>query len=819
MPEFSGMSLEQIEFRQADNDTIMLILANIKAPSGKPGLPPQAPVEGEARLEEVYVPTPERLRATLKDHTVPQAEKDLPYVRIVTTATNHAAADVEWTYRLDRGPWRTFRDGPELLLRDPAFYFQGWHQIDVRGRLKGHPLTLGRVVGSFKVLMDSMAPLQQARVEDGELELGGFDFVTPREDLEYSVEKAPGQFSAWTPGSRMTLEQARALAAANDGVLRVRCRDASGNVSTAEVSLRKLGETELPTADQVAAGCGCAQTPGADAGWLLALLGLALLGLRRRRAAGLLVVAAAAGLGLGLAGCSKTAGHQPDGGLPPCTLHTECSVLQCQPSTHCGVNAVPLCIQGQCECGEELKVGSAGSHSSLAVANNTVLVAAYNDCWGDLMVGRVARTDVGQNTIVYDNQWEFVDGIPWQNDPEVPTSTVRGGQRRKGEKVGRFTAVSHDAAANPVVAYYDVDRGALKYARHDGTAWKIMFVDFVGVDLDDDEPWDGDVGRYAVISMRGTERTPGIVYLAQFLPTEAPTTYRSELRYAQATTANPSTPADWEIFILDAVDVIAPTDQQGNPLEPVSWPLGDWPKGLGVTSAIERTSDGRPVIVYYDSVNGNLKAVEHDGTTFTAPIILDGEAEDGTDTGNRGLFPSLKLDPVDPTIWHVVYVDVDRKQLRYLRSSDPVVSEVIDDGLREEQNPITGLPMPVSHMVGYDAKIVVVQDDVYVAYQDATTHELRWATPRTDTCRVGGVDQRCWDLEVIKGDKPVELDPNGGYTGYEGAYGFYVNLVLDANTAFISTYVINEWDEGDPMMGRPPMNQWVEIFARQLTPG
>jgi hypothetical protein len=46
-----------------------------------------------------------------------------------------------------------------------------------------------------------------------------------------------------------------------------------------------------------------------------------------------------------------------------------------------------------------------------------------------------------------------------------------------------------------------------------------------------------------------------------------------------------------------------------------------------------------------------------------------------------------------------------------------------------------------------------------------------------------------------------------------------VNLVMDANTAFISTYVINEWDEGDPMTGRPPMNQWVEVFARQLGPG
>jgi len=812
MPELMGVKMEYLEFRSNDAQDMMLILANLSLPSPVPPAPlPTLPVVTDARLVEVSVPTPAQWRASQLDPTVAKEQKDVPTVRIAVAPTRAHAEDVQWQYRLNGTIWRSFRNGPELVLRDPTFTFQGWHRIEVRGRIKGHPQSLERQPQVFDVLIDSMPPLQKATLEDGEVIFNGFDLVTARNDLRYSYEFEPGRFSEWSDRGSMSLSRAQRLAEAHGGVLRVRVKDEAGNVSEAEIAQNVLGAVPVVKA---AAGCGCATSSGSSplAVFLLGMLGLVFF--RRRRSAkrpvtflmtALFAVALVALLGL--AGCAKKAGAGDSDAhvVPSCTDDDECAALQCEDGQ------IPLCIDNTCQCMDDLVWGKIGQYSSLAVSYSDIMVSAYNARYGDLMFGRINKNDIGSNPVI--TEWEFVDGVPWSQEPDVPTSEIRNGIRTKGDNVGRFTSIGTNTNGHPVIAYYDVTHGALKLARFDGTNWIIMVVDDGG---DSESSDGGDAGRFTSISMRNGDRAPGIAYMVQNLPSSDATGTVSQVRFAQAITANPSFGSDWNIYILDEVQV---------PGVPDPAPLGDWPAGIGVTTAVTRTSDDRPVVVYYDSVNGNLKGAEYDdgAAGFLPAVLLDGEDGAGGDTGDVGLYPSVRVHG-DDTIWHVSYMDKALKQLLYLRTGSDPVYEVVDDGLRQETNPITGLPMPVSHFVGFDSKITAVGSNpnpllnkIVIAYQDSSTHEILWAerdaaatNPWSVVSVVGG-EEAVWNSSLQRFD-----DLNGN--PWEGSYGFYLGLADDMTTAYMSSFAINEWAESD-LFGNAPLNYWVQIFAVNLSEG
>jgi MYXO-CTERM domain-containing protein len=264
----------------------------------------------------------------------------------------------------------------------------------------------------------------------------------------------------------------------------------------------------VPVDAKVAAGCGCA-TSGGSAPLTIFLLGmLGLLFFRRRRPAPKPVtssVKALMAVGLvalmAVAGCAKKAGtgQDPDAGLPPCTDDDQCAALQCEDGQ------IPLCIDGTCQCMDDLVWGKIGEYSSLSVSYSDIMVSAYNARYGDLMFGRINKNDILSNPII--TEWEFVDGVPWDQEPDVPTSEIRGGIRTKGDNVGRFTSMGTDNDGNPVIAFYDITHGALKLARHSGSAWTIMVVDDGG---DSESAEGGDAGRFTSMSMRNGDRAPGI---------------------------------------------------------------------------------------------------------------------------------------------------------------------------------------------------------------------------------------------------------------------------------------------------------------------
>jgi hypothetical protein len=57
-------------------------------------------------------------------------------------------------------------------------------------------------------------------------------------------------------------------------------------------------------------------------------------------------------------------------------------------------------------------------------------VAAYNNDYGDLMIGHITPPGVVQG-------WDFVDGVP-DGPPDITNSHNRGGISDKGDDVGRY---------------------------------------------------------------------------------------------------------------------------------------------------------------------------------------------------------------------------------------------------------------------------------------------------------------------------------------------------------------------------------------------
>src|SRR5262249_19175741 len=160
--------------------------------------------------------------------------------------------------------------------------------------------------------------------------------------------------------------------------------------------------------------------------------------------------------------------------------------------------------------------------------------------------------------------------------------------------------------------------------------------------------------------------------------------------------------ADWDVTVIDArplpASVASPPDG-GAPPELLL------PEGIGLMPSLALKDDGTPAIAYYDRTRGNLRYIAYDPmmTQWLNPIILDGEAFDGSDTGDVGLYPSLIFD--SSGIGHISYVDATRDNLLYVDTMSQI-PEVVDDGYRpNDEKTQDGLPSPVFHLVGDSSSI------------------------------------------------------------------------------------------------------------------
>ena len=414
----------------------------------------------------------------------------------------------------------------------------------------------------------------------------------------------------------------------------------------------------------------------------------------------------------------------------------------------------------------------AGLYSAIALGTDGVPVLSgyYGNPYGDLIFGIASSADAGATVT-----WTFVDGVPQDAPCEGDANGPRGGIAEPGDDVGWDTDIAVGSDGNIHISYYDRTNGDLKYAIFDRTEWQAFALDS-----------DGDTGRFTSIGLLSDD-TPLIAYM-----TVKNSSGQSQLKVAWAPRANPTPEDQWQIFTLDAINApCAPGDcEEGQaclestasctatddpatcndgagcadgeacvatvcePTMPDS-SLEDIPAGTGLFASLVFYSDGSPAVVYYDSINGDLKYVAWNGTdAFDAPVVIASD-------GNVGADCSAFITSDD--VLHVVYQDADVGDLYYWNSQTSS-SELVDMGARDANGDPTDLNGAAEdlHWVGNFAKVLVDEDgNVRVAYQDGTSLDLVVATRNA-----AGV----WTAEILARKLSGDL--------FEGAYGFFTDEVL-----------------------------------------
>jgi hypothetical protein len=412
--------------------------------------------------------------------------------------------------------------------------------------------------------------------------------------------------------------------------------------------------------------------------------------------------------------------------------------------------------------------GLIGAYTSVAVTGKTIWVAGYAEAdwsngysWGDLVVGQWNGTQVG---------WSAIDGVP--ADPPVDPllynkDGFRGGQTESGDDVGLWTSIAVAGERQAAVAYYDRTNKALKFAQQAGTSWNIMTVET--------KP-QSDIGRYAKLVFAGGK--PTIAYLS--IEPVKDGVVSSKIRLATATSATP-TEADWtfEDVIVDnatpcrasfcatdtacvvATNTCVKKQTTCNPNCATGTACVDtgmgaacsairdsskvdtYPDAVGDYISLAVDPTGSLGIAFYDRIHGNLVVASKATGTWVTQII-DGQAADGTDTGDKGIGASLFID--EKGDWHVSYVDGLSEGLRYAqvtKGTTVKLTTVVDDGLA-----INGVKFDDGqHLVGDDSSIFVgPSGEVHITYQDATVGKLRHAvgTPSGDMFT--------WKVTVIEQD-------------------------------------------------------------------
>lgn len=452
-----------------------------------------------------------------------------------------------------------------------------------------------------------------------------------------------------------------------------------------------------------------------------------------------------------------------------CRVNDDCRAIPCEDGE------IPACIDGACGCSTDLPIGDIGRYQSMALRGPTAYICAYNNTYGDLMIGNVTPHDVVKN-------WSFVDGVPEDVLPDNPLSKVRGGVSDKGDDVGRYCSINVTREGDPVVAYYDGTNGALKFGSFGAVRWHATTVDKGAGKL----PLGDDFGRWTSLTF-AKDGSPGIAYYAEVA--KGPSGGReSQLRFAQAKRPNPSSQTDWIIQTI-----LTKPLPKADPMAPVSVP-----DGVGLFAQSARKANGAPVIVYYDNSpaganlgpRGNLMYVEYDAGAkmWKAPEVLDGEDAMGKDTADVGWYPSIAVGLDD--VAHIAYTDATHDNLLYVNTKTRT-PEVVDDGYRpNDEKTLDGLPAPVYHLVGDSSSIGVSGDTVIISYQDSTVMQLRVAVrdPMKGT----------WKLDSLAGHG----------TPFKGAYGFYSQTRVLGSSAVVSSYGINQHVD--------PPSFFVEVFGVTL---
>jgi MYXO-CTERM domain-containing protein len=702
-------------------------------------------------------------------------------------------AAVEYSYWIDSSTHSAWSTEIEPVVQNDILFFQGNHTLHVTGRLVGHPESEAQAPSDLPFTIDVLPPnidLQLNEAATG-VTLAAYDFVTPRSDLvaRYQTVGWNGVAGGWTDWAPLT-----SLATFSPGMdssaVTVEVKDTEGNVGQQTIELIR----GRPNPGAVASSCSCrvpgGTTPGSTSGvgttfaWAMGLGLLLVAAAVRRRSArslgkdgrfaaavGLAAVTVGGALSEGCScGAAQTTGDgQHDAG--------DESAADATGKPLCG----PTCNQA---CLPSLPPGLVGAYTSTAkTKSGTIWVAGYNDSavtsdfsglYGDLVVGQF---DSAKNGV----EWVTVDGVP-----ALPKGTCavydptgwRSGISSAGEDVGLWTSLQIDANDHPIVSYYDATNKALKFASStDGKKWNITTVmQTVG----------SDIGRYS--KMLVISGIPTIAFLIMEPGTGGK--LRSKVEVATATSATPTTAADWQFedaavdengpcrasFCTGSAVCIASTGSCETPVTtcksscdggvcvsteagpscetPLSASYIDiYPNAFGDYITMANGPSGLGIAVY-DRIDGLLEGVSKVAGSWQSQVIdgwtqprMPSTGPDGgtssDDEGDVGVGASLFI--AENGDWHISYVNGTTEALQYILvpgGGNPTkYPEIVDNGLSLDGTLFAdGL-----HIVGDDSFIMVDTSGVVtIRYQDATAGTLRYAT---GTPQPGGTHQ--WAFHAV----------------------------------------------------------------------
>ncbi len=722
-------------------------------------------VETRARIVATYVP--DALRPT----SVSEALQAGPWVELQVEPAAEEGP-IEWSYRLDGGLWSPFVRNPRLRIARPALWIEGRHRIEVRARLVGRPETLDPSPAVLEFAVDRLPPEVTWYREGQRILVEAQDLVTPASRLEFSYHVPGRGWTAWSHETSVDLD--------TDPADAVRVRDEAGHVT--QVGL--YGRVEPRSSGS---GCGCSSSPGpGQALWWL-LFGVVFLlwrRLRRIRAS----LGAAVLLGFGVAGLASACGDDAPGNdtcedasdvplvcqepVPECELWEDLVGLEeptLDPDT-----CEPVPVPCECQVARTVRPGDFGRFLSLAASGGRVLVSCYSDTWGDLVVAE--RTADG--SVIP----EFVDGIPERAPVEADPNGYRRGILIPGPNVGKFSDIRFGSDGTARVVYVDVETGAVRFAQGTPGSWETSVVW--------EPPSEGARAWHTALLLGGDGR-PLIFFAANGLVDDQDSNRRvGRLLLAEASSANPAGPADWNLEVVDETPIpcgglcgsgqaCLASDWTCHDVEDSCGECGqgtacvagscqevaqaptwtDHPEGTGLFVHGAFLPDGSLVVVYHDRTQGLLRAAVRRNGAWQA-VTLDGDQY--TDVG---LYANLLVDGQGAV--HVVYHDAVADALLHLVADADLnvqLREVVDDGLRDDGH----------HVVGLDP--VLAADDagrLHVFYQDGTDADLLHAVQQ---------DDGTWQVSV------QASGPAG--------YGFFTHLAQDTDgTWYLAQYVYDRSHE------------------------
>ncbi|MCS6856853.1 MAG: hypothetical protein NZM37_03995 [Sandaracinaceae bacterium] len=678
-----------------------------------------------------------------------------------------------------------FERGEAVIIEDPILLLQARHVIETRVRIAGEPKTVDLTPASAELIIDILPPFVkiEPRHRVNGIHVIADDIITPPDRLEMRIRFDEGDWSDWMPLSDQDIPE-------NARMVEVEVRDEAWNVGRATMPLIR----GIPDPGRTGAGCGCKVSAPNGRRSALVVLAIALVALVRRRKgggrfSGPFFSVLTGFLALSLIGCDCEARPIPrdaraDMGPSGCT---EVCTPADPPGNPMGTVCCPargmcvsysveaICGSGQncspqnlsvdsncnvqctrCEPLPPLQPGLLATHLDMVVDGMTTYISGYSpgvpagNSYGDLVFG-VAMSP-GDNPMI---RWEIVDGVPRGARVTADPNGWRGGVAEPGDDVGRWTAMVRNSGGTFYIAYYDATNTALKIAIGRPGNWSVHTIDA-----------QGDSGRYASITLDAMGR-PVVSYLRiDAMPDSG--RVRSAVRVAHASTPMPSSASDWRLVEVSGKET---------PCRPEYCPMGqmclasgrcampsstcspacgmgkacvggrcedvlpnpyveDLYPGRGLYTQIATTRNGL-ALIFYDRSEGNLYGARHDGSSWSAPFLIDGYGRRGG--GDSGISASLVVDEMGR--WHIAYVDATDEVLRYARvdGGDVAVREVVDDGTTDGMNPHPD----GRHIVGDDASIVVTSSgEIRIAYQDATAHRLRLARRMGDRWMIQVLDSR-----------------------------------------------------------------------------